>query len=968
MEATVVRRSAFILLVTTLLGAALSAHVPIRFRTPLTYVLPVTSSWPLPNAPRFIDPYWDPADVLTKISSIAVVDGYEDECVLVDGINTSCTIKFTFACNTKGASPATDCADRGAVPPFNSEDNDPSLQNIKLQLYVRGNAVSGQISYPFSFDLLQSDSDLATLCNGMSDISIDVISDGDDRDLYNFNPMLLHFWKSGHADCTDVPLQTRSEIYQRYRGEWDGYEGFDLGPHVVYVPPPDPATVRNGHPASTGLLLPWHDSAPQDTDLYQEEMAPHTNWSKGDVLPWQWSSYYPDAGKTYYRSISSKNDEDHQSLYTTFRHDVYYTTDGPRGVCTMPPYTTGEIDDENDFYVAQIDGAIREMHEDGSCETIVGYKVSAGKFPAFAENWLSNAQVREQMQFVGCVLSGSWSSATNEGIHTGLDVTEGPVDGTFYAVGYYDNIVWKIVEGACNDVGHVGEATLEAFVGQTDHSSGHANGTGAGVGGGTASFNHPSSVDYDPVCDCLYVADQDNDLIRKVTMAGVVTTLEGSYTSATGGAVDRYNDDSASLTGNVDTTAGSPNVLGHSTTFLADFGVGSFFEVTGVQNAVVLSITDDTHLTLDRNFSTNQTAHAYIRKATTTANANFITPSGASGGWQRSARATADLTASTLRFTVDSTQALAGKRPDICKPMTVRVGSDGDVYVLDQCFGSVRRINPATHVTTYVAGPFERWDNDGQGRGWTWFDVDRWGNSGYLDQIWYVVSQGSFFAQTPTEPTHTNEEYGWAKADGTNVGSIVFNDQASNPDGFGKVANTDPPHYAWNIAVSPNGGVYMAGFGEHGITRLRLRDADDTYPAQFGSSGYYDNGKKRWKNGGGGNTPGNITMSLQLVNGTNAHNYISDFGFADAWDYGCNHAVSSATLISDFNIDDTNIEAGNGGGAPGATALAEVTDFIRASFGRCVSAPTGDTPGAAKIVPRLHIRGDNTGGSKGGRK
>jgi DNA-binding beta-propeller fold protein YncE len=95
-------------------------------------------------------------------------------------------------------------------------------------------------------------------------------------------------------------------------------------------------------------------------------------------------------------------------------------------------------------------------------------------------------------------------------------------------VGYEDHCVWKI---EIEDLS-AGLARVSVFAGDPNHTAGFADGTGS-----AARFHGPASLVFDPVSDALYVADQDNDAIRKVTRAGVVTTILGSP-----GAAQRLRD------------------------------------------------------------------------------------------------------------------------------------------------------------------------------------------------------------------------------------------------------------------------------------------------------------------------------------------------------------------------------------------------------------------------------------------
>ena len=70
---------------------------------------------------------------------------------------------------------------------------------------------------------------------------------------------------------------------------------------------------------------------------------------------------------------------------------------------------------------------------------------------------------------------------------------------------------------------------LSVFAGNT-HGAGNSDGTGA-----AASFNEPYAVATDASGN-VYVADSNNSTIRKITPAGVVTTLAG--TAGTSGSAD----------------------------------------------------------------------------------------------------------------------------------------------------------------------------------------------------------------------------------------------------------------------------------------------------------------------------------------------------------------------------------------------------------------------------------------------
>mgnify|MGYP000863199809 CR=1 FL=1 len=171
-------------------------------------------------------------------------------------------------------------------------------------------------------------------------------------------------------------------------------------------------------------------------------------------------------------------------------------------------------------------------------------------------------------------------------------------------------------------------------------SSGSANGTGT-----AASFNYPSSVAVDGSGN-VYVADYYNSLIRKITSAGVVTTLAGSG------------------------SYGSINGTGTAASFDMPYGVA----VDGSGNVYVGD--KDNHL---------------IRKITSAGVVTTLAGTGSQGS--------ADGTGTAASFD---------------NPRGVAVDGSGNVYVADTYNHLIRKITSAGVVTT-LAGSGSLGSADGTG-------------------------------------------------------------------------------------------------------------------------------------------------------------------------------------------------------------------------------------------------------------
>ncbi len=228
--------------------------------------------------------------------------------------------------------------------------------------------------------------------------------------------------------------------------------------------------------------------------------------------------------------------------------------------------------------------------------------------------------------------------------------------------------------------------------------AGSADGTG-----GAARFFNPSDVAVDLQGD-VYVADDSNNTIRKITPAGVVTTLAGSpghAGSADGiGSAASFDEPSAvavdfqgnvyvadfgndairkiTPAGVVTTLAGSPGQAGSAdgTGNMARFDSPSGVAVDSAGNVYVADVRNDT-----------------VRK---------VTPAGV---------------VTTLAGSVGQTGSAdgPGSSAEFNSPFGVSVDDAGNVYVTDTLNSTLRRITPAGVVTTLAGMPGQNGFVDGIG-------------------------------------------------------------------------------------------------------------------------------------------------------------------------------------------------------------------------------------------------------------
>lgn len=351
------------------------------------------------------------------------------------------------------------------------------------------------------------------------------------------------------------------------------------------------------------------------------------------------------------------------------------------------------VDSGGNLYVADGDGTVRKITPAGLVSTF------AGGFSGAQDMAVDSAG----NVYVANSFGHSISKITPAGdVSTlaGMPGVAGSDDGTGSAARFYecggvavDNVGNVYVGDTFNHTirkitpsGAV--TTLAGLAG----SAGNADGAGS-----VARFNLPAGLAVNPAGD-LYVGDAQNEIIRKITPAGDVSTLAGSANSTTaakfsfpqGVAVDNavgnvYVADSnnhiirqITPDGAVSTLAGSPGMSGS-----AD-GLGSAASFNSPIGVAVDS---------SNNVYVGDTFNHTIRKITPDGNVNTLAGFPGSSG-------SIDGTGSAARFNL---------------PIGVAVDGPGNVYVADAGNHTIRKITPGGLVSTFAGLPGSLGSVDGTG-------------------------------------------------------------------------------------------------------------------------------------------------------------------------------------------------------------------------------------------------------------
>jgi hypothetical protein len=374
----------------------------------------------------------------------------------------------------------------------------------------------------------------------------------------------------------------------------------------------------------------------------------------------------------------------------------------------------------------------------------------------------------------------------------GISVGSG---GTLYVADYANSLIRKITSSG----------TVSTLAG-TAGSPGSTNATGS-----AASFNQPFDVAADLNSGSVYVADEVNQLIRKITSAGVVTTLagqiNGSGTNNGTGSAARFNGPSGAA------------VDGNGNVYIADFGnevvrkISPAGVVANLAGKAGVAGTNNGTGTAARfsgpaGVAVDGSGNVYVAEYQNHA-IRKITPAGV-------------VTTLAGRLGTSGTNNGTGTAARFNHPIGVAVDTSGTVYVGDYWNHAIRKITSAGVVTTLAGLVGTSGTNDGVGVAARFYypqDVAVDG-SNYV----YVADAGNSCIRK-------------VAPDGTVTTLAGLCGMSGSDDGTNSTARFNSP---LGIAADSAGNLYVGDTGNQVVRKITPDGVVTTIGGQAGTSGNTD--------------------------------------------------------------------------------------------------------------------------------
>ena len=328
--------------------------------------------------------------------------------------------------------------------------------------------------------------------------------------------------------------------------------------------------------------------------------------------------------------------------------------------------------------------------------------------------------------FAGTAGSGNWGSADGTGSAARFNAPYGvsaDAAGNVYVADTWNNTVRKITSaGVVTTI-----AGLAAGYPPAPGSSAAVDGPG-----NVARFNFPQSISTDPAGN-LYVADTHNNTIRKITAAGIVSTVAGVAPAQSTGATDG--------TGSVARFSGPHGMAADAAgnLYVADTLNSTIRKITPGNTVVTLAGTAGSNGSADGQDRAARFCYPY-GLATDAAGNLFIadtynhtvrkiTPSGV-------------VTTLAGHAGIDGAGDGTGPAAYFNHPKGIAVDIAGNVYVADTNSGTIRKLTPTGEVTTFagLAGGFGTADGPGPAARFSMAEGVAVDNAGNV----YVADTGNF--------------------------------------------------------------------------------------------------------------------------------------------------------------------------------------------------------------------------------